>query len=234
MNDRTAHPTPTVPALRPPLPPSPLASRLAYWGYDAVGGLAALLALPAWPWLRKRGFDDGIEERLGRLPAAAGALAAPPIWLHCASVGEALSATPLVTRLRERCPQRPLVVSTTTTTGRAVARDELARRRRDPVAGGCAARRRPRLPPRPPARAAGGRDGDLAGVVSRRRARRRADRHRQRPRVGPHRGARPLGRAAAAGDVGTGGGVRHADRRRRGAHRRARRAGRSACTSPAR
>ena len=106
MNDRTAHPTPTIPALRPPLPPSPLASRLAYWGYDAVGGLAALLALPAWPWLRKRGFDDGIEERLRRLPAAAGALAAPPIWLHCASVGEALSATPLVARLRERCPQR--------------------------------------------------------------------------------------------------------------------------------
>jgi 3-deoxy-D-manno-octulosonic-acid transferase len=125
MNDRTAHPTPTIPALRPPLPPAPLAARLAYWGYDAVGGLAALLALPAWPWLRKRGFDDGIEERLGRLPAAAGALAAPPIWLHCASVGEALSATPLVARLRERCPQRPLVVSTTTTTGRAVARDEL-------------------------------------------------------------------------------------------------------------
>lgn len=124
MSDRAVHPRPS--ALPAPLPPpSPLAARLAYWSYDLVGGVAAALALPAWPWLRRRGLDDGIEERLGRLPAAAATLASPPIWLHCASVGETLSATPLVARLRERCPQRPLVVSTTTVTGRAVARDEL-------------------------------------------------------------------------------------------------------------
>lgn len=124
MSDETA-PTPSPPALPPPAPPSPLAARAAYWAYDAAGGLAALLALPAWPWLRTRGFADGIEQRLGRVPVAAAGLAAPPIWIHCASVGEALSAAPLVTRVRERCPQRPLVVSTTTTTGRAVACDEL-------------------------------------------------------------------------------------------------------------
>lgn len=116
MSDRDVEPRPPAPA--------PLAARLAYWGYDVVGGLAAALAVPAWPWLRQR-LADGLEQRLGRLPASAAGLAAPPIWLHCASVGEALSAAPLVTRLRERCPQRPVVVSTTTVTGRAVAGDEL-------------------------------------------------------------------------------------------------------------
>jgi 3-deoxy-D-manno-octulosonic-acid transferase len=125
VSDETAQAaSPFLPALPPPPPPSPLAARAAYWAYDAVVSVAALLALPAWPWLRQRGLAEGIAERLGRVPAA-GALAAPPIWVHCASVGEALSAAPLVTRLRERCPQRPLVVSTTTITGRAVAGGEL-------------------------------------------------------------------------------------------------------------
>ena len=113
---------PPLPVPRPP--PSALA-QLAYLGYDAVGGLAALLALPALPWLLRRGYGDGAGERLGRLPAAALQLSAPPIWLHCASVGETRSAAPLVARLRERVPRRPLVVSTTTLTGRAVARDDL-------------------------------------------------------------------------------------------------------------
>ena len=86
--------------------PSPSPSRRA-WPTSAttpLGGLAALLALPASPWLRKRGYGDGVGERLGRLPAAARRLAAPPIWLHCASVGEALSAAPLVARLARALP----------------------------------------------------------------------------------------------------------------------------------
>ena len=123
MSDRALPPRPAVlPAS--PAPPSAVSARLAYWGYDLIGGLAAALAVPAWPWLRGR-LGEGIEERLGRLPESVAGLAAPPIWLHSASVGETLSASPLVARLRERCPQRPLVVSTTTLTGRAVARDEL-------------------------------------------------------------------------------------------------------------
>jgi 3-deoxy-D-manno-octulosonic-acid transferase len=119
---RVATLEPGVPAARSP---SPAMAQLAYLGYDAVGGLAALLALPALPWLLRRGYGEGAGERLGRLPRAALQLPAPPVWIHGASVGEARSAAPLVARLRERVSQRPLVMSTTTLTGRAVAAGDL-------------------------------------------------------------------------------------------------------------
>ena len=101
-------------------------AQLAYLGYDArrrprraAGAAGAAVA------------DRGAAT--APAPASASAAcrrprcgcAAPPIWLHCASVGEARSAAPLVARLRERVPRRPLVVSTTTLTGRAVARADL-------------------------------------------------------------------------------------------------------------
>ena len=50
-----------------------------------------------------------------------------PVWIHCASVGEATAALPLIQKLLQQQPDRPMVVSTTTPTGAAtVARWKLA------------------------------------------------------------------------------------------------------------
>jgi 3-deoxy-D-manno-octulosonic-acid transferase len=58
---------------------------------------------------------------LDKLPAdRAGA-----IWIHAVSVGELLSSVALAKRLKEACPGRPLVVSTTTITGQSLARERL-------------------------------------------------------------------------------------------------------------
>lgn len=68
-------------------------------------------------WLRGAGnpaYRRRWRERFGRFPHAP-----PPgaIWIHAVSVGEAIAAFPLVQRLRERHPERPLVFTTTTPTG---------------------------------------------------------------------------------------------------------------------
>lgn len=101
------------------------AERLAEAAYETAAAVAALLCVPAWPLLRRRGLAEGIGERLGRLPPAALHLPAAPLWIHAASVGETRAAAPLVAELRRRCPGIPLVVSATTATGRAVAAAEL-------------------------------------------------------------------------------------------------------------
>jgi 3-deoxy-D-manno-octulosonic-acid transferase len=48
------------------------------------------------------------------------------IWVHAVSVGELLAVMPLLRRLKDRFPQRRLVISTTTATGQRLARERLA------------------------------------------------------------------------------------------------------------
>lgn len=88
--------------------------------YAVLIRIAAPLAFLALLW---RGFTDraywgGLGQRWGRGPR----LADPAIWIHAVSVGEVQAAAPLVRALRQRHPDRPLVLTTVTPTGAARAR----------------------------------------------------------------------------------------------------------------
>lgn len=70
-----------------------------------------------------RGRKTAFTERFGFIPACelkkiAGS---EVIWLHAVSVGETIAAVPLVKELRQRYPQKKIVVSNVTETGREVA-----------------------------------------------------------------------------------------------------------------
>lgn len=90
---------------------------------DLVYLLAAAAYVPILLYQRfvhgkRRG---GWREKLGRLPPRPHA--APCIWVHAVSLGEANAARTLIQALREELPDRPVVVSTTTDTGFARARE---------------------------------------------------------------------------------------------------------------
>jgi 3-deoxy-D-manno-octulosonic-acid transferase len=101
-----------------------------YFLYSALSALAVLLTLPYWlvQAIRHGKYFSSLNERLG---LSYGSLSPTPekgpaaIWVHAVSVGEALSGVTLARQLKERFPERPLIVSTTTLTGQAVARERM-------------------------------------------------------------------------------------------------------------
>ncbi|MBI5137011.1 MAG: 3-deoxy-D-manno-octulosonic acid transferase [Nitrospirae bacterium] len=97
--------------------------------YLPLYNLALLLGLPfgaaalAWRVARHAEYRHALGERFGQVAPS------PPdrtvIWLHAVSVGEVISAVPLVRALREAYPEAHLVVSCGTSTGRATALERL-------------------------------------------------------------------------------------------------------------
>ena len=97
-----------------------------YRVYSFVLALAALLSFPYFlvQGLRHGKYLGSLRARLGRVPEATHSQG-DALWLHAVSVGELLACQSLVAGLKQRFPQRPLLVSTTTGTGFRIARQRL-------------------------------------------------------------------------------------------------------------
>ncbi|WP_229680743.1 lipid IV(A) 3-deoxy-D-manno-octulosonic acid transferase [Marinobacterium zhoushanense] len=85
--------------------------------YTLVFTLALPLVLARLWWRGRKApaYRQRVAERLGFTPAPG--FSARPVWIHAVSVGETLAIAPLVQRLLETYPQRPILITTMTPTG---------------------------------------------------------------------------------------------------------------------
>jgi len=95
--------------------------------YALYTGLIVLFALAVSPWLvyqavRYRKYVGSFSQRLGYLPVSFNIDAEPSIWIHAVSVGELLTARPLIAALREKHPGLRIFLSTTTMSAQQLAR----------------------------------------------------------------------------------------------------------------
>ena len=98
-----------------------------YLAYSLLVVVAVLVGSPYFVYqaMRHRKYVGSLRQRLGRLPISLNLDSDASIWIHAVSVGEVLSARPLVEALRQRYPALRLYVSTTTMTGQQVVRQQL-------------------------------------------------------------------------------------------------------------
>lgn len=94
--------------------------------YNILAILLVLAATPVFVFrlLREEGFGERLKQSFGFLPAEALRPVAGKdcLWLHAASVGEIVAASPIVKEIRREMPQVPIAVSVVTAHGYAMAK----------------------------------------------------------------------------------------------------------------
>ena len=95
-----------------------------YLLYSITTLIAAVALAPFFLYqaLRHNKYLGSLGQRLGYLPVSFNLDADESIWIHAVSVGEVLSARPVISELRSRYPRLRLFLSTTTLTGQQLAR----------------------------------------------------------------------------------------------------------------
>lgn len=95
-----------------------------YIAYSFLTIVAFLVASPYFLYqaIRHRKHIGSFAQRLGYLPGSFNRERRDSVWVHAVSVGEVLSARPLLAELGRRHPDLRLVLSTTTITGQHAAK----------------------------------------------------------------------------------------------------------------
>ena len=92
--------------------------------YSAATLITLVLLSPYFLYqaLRHRKYVGSLGQRLGYLPVSFNLDADDSIWIHAVSVGEVLSARPIISELRKRYPALRVFLSTTTLSGQQLAK----------------------------------------------------------------------------------------------------------------
>ena len=99
-----------------------------YLLYSVVTLLAAVALSPYFLYqaLRNKKYVGSFSQRLGYLPVSFNLDGDESIWIHAVSVGEVMSARPLIGELRRRYPRLRIFLSTTTLTGQQIAKGSVS------------------------------------------------------------------------------------------------------------
>jgi 3-deoxy-D-manno-octulosonic-acid transferase len=95
--------------------------------YSLYSVLVLIVAVVASPWfiyqaLRYKKYVGSLGQRMGYLPVSFNMDGDESIWVHAVSVGEVLTARPLISDLKRRYPNLRMFLSTTTMAGQQLAR----------------------------------------------------------------------------------------------------------------